>query len=204
MNRIKELRLKKNKQQKEVASELKIPVSTYAGYERNEREPKLDTWKKLADYFNVNVGYIQGVSKYKNDHEASRAFTESVQEDSDSFVHRRYKVLDPFLESNSEHYNQLFEDIAKEVLKSDSSNEMFDELYEQLDEYQRRRIAFVIETMIDGPSQIIGTTPSKGNTEQGSVNRFIDVMVTAANDWYEDWQPANADNVTDYEYKIND
>lgn len=65
MNRIKELRKQTGKQQKEVANELKIPVSTYAGYERNEREPKLATWKKLADYFGVSVGYLQGVSDVK-------------------------------------------------------------------------------------------------------------------------------------------
>lgn len=66
MNRIKELRKQTGKQQKEVANELKIPVSTYAGYERNEREPKLVMWQKLADFFNVDIGYLQGVTDYEN------------------------------------------------------------------------------------------------------------------------------------------
>lgn len=66
MNRIKELRQGTGKQQKEVANELHIPVSTYAGYERGEREPKLDVWKKLAGYFDVDVPYLQDISDERN------------------------------------------------------------------------------------------------------------------------------------------
>ena len=62
MNRIKELRVQKGIQQQQAAKDLGIPVSTYAGYERNEREPKLATWRKLADYFGVDVGYLQGIT----------------------------------------------------------------------------------------------------------------------------------------------
>ena len=66
MNRIKELRKRTGKQQKGVAEELKIPVSTYAGYERNERDPNISTLIKLADYFDVSVDYLIGHEKTPN------------------------------------------------------------------------------------------------------------------------------------------
>jgi transcriptional regulator with XRE-family HTH domain len=64
-NRLKEVRLEKKLTQKEVSLQTGIPVNTYSNYERGDREPKLDTWKKLADYFGVSVGYLQGVSDVK-------------------------------------------------------------------------------------------------------------------------------------------
>lgn len=63
-NRLKEIRLEKKLTQKEVSLKTGIPVNTYSNYERGDREPKLATWQKLADYFDVSVGYLQGVSKY--------------------------------------------------------------------------------------------------------------------------------------------
>ncbi|MDF8367078.1 helix-turn-helix transcriptional regulator [Weissella paramesenteroides] len=48
--RLKELRKSKGMQQQEAAKELNIPGSTYAGYERGEREPRIDVLIKLADY----------------------------------------------------------------------------------------------------------------------------------------------------------
>lgn len=67
-NRLKELRHEKNLTLKEVSSQLeqnnlKISPDALAKYERGDREPKLDTWQKLADFFNVPVDYLLGISK---------------------------------------------------------------------------------------------------------------------------------------------
>ena len=67
-NRLKELRHEKNLTLKEVSSQLeqnnlKISPDALAKYERGDREPKLDTWQKLADYFNVSVPYLQGLDQ---------------------------------------------------------------------------------------------------------------------------------------------
>ncbi len=51
---------------KDVSKDLQIPINTLSNYERGDREPKLETWKKLADYFGVDVGYLQGVTNVKN------------------------------------------------------------------------------------------------------------------------------------------
>ena len=45
----------------QLEQELGISYFTLRRYEREETEPKLDTWLKLADYFGVSVGYLQGI-----------------------------------------------------------------------------------------------------------------------------------------------
>lgn len=65
MFRLKELRKQKGMLLKELSQEIGIPLSTYAGYEREEREPKLEVWIKMAKYFNVDVAYLQGISDVK-------------------------------------------------------------------------------------------------------------------------------------------
>lgn len=60
MNRIKELRTKKHLTLKELGEQLGMPNNTLSQYETGKREPKLETWQKLADYFNVSVPYLQG------------------------------------------------------------------------------------------------------------------------------------------------
>lgn len=65
MNRIKELR--KEKTLEEMSKELsqqgvKISADGLAKYERGVREPKLATWEKLADYYNVTPQYLVGWS----------------------------------------------------------------------------------------------------------------------------------------------
>lgn len=67
MNRLRELRKEKKLTLKEVSSKLeqnnlKISPDALAKYERGDREPKLETWQKLADFFGVSVPYLQGVS----------------------------------------------------------------------------------------------------------------------------------------------
>ena len=61
-NRIKELRHKKNMTLKELGNALNMRDNTLSQYENNKREPKLETWRKLADFFNVSVEYRMGLS----------------------------------------------------------------------------------------------------------------------------------------------
>lgn len=78
-NRIKELRKEKGLSQKEFAKAFNefskdnenvksISYATVSRWENGENEPKLETWIKLADFFDVPVNYLQGVSNHtKND-----------------------------------------------------------------------------------------------------------------------------------------
>lgn len=70
MNRIKELRKKADMSIDQLSSELKekginISASAIFKYEREKRKPKIETWQKLANYFNVSVPYLQGAATYE-------------------------------------------------------------------------------------------------------------------------------------------
>lgn len=65
-NRIKELRLEKGLSQRKLAEETGISQQSLSFYEKGDRNPKIETWQRLADYFGVSVSYLQGLSKYKS------------------------------------------------------------------------------------------------------------------------------------------
>ena len=56
--RLKELRVETGATQKQVADFIGCSSLVYSRYEREVREPDIDTLCKLADYFNVTVDYI--------------------------------------------------------------------------------------------------------------------------------------------------
>lgn len=63
MNRIKELRKGKHLTITELSNLVSIPQSTLTNYENGKRTPRSQaTWQKLADYFDVSVPYIMGIS----------------------------------------------------------------------------------------------------------------------------------------------
>lgn len=62
-NRLEEIRQEKKLSQKDLAKKLNISQQAISLYEKGEREPKLETWQKLADFFNVPVDYLLGISK---------------------------------------------------------------------------------------------------------------------------------------------
>ena len=67
MNRLRELRKEKKLTLKEVSSQLeqnnfKISPDALAKYERGDREPKIETWDKLAMFFQVPTSYLMGLS----------------------------------------------------------------------------------------------------------------------------------------------
>lgn len=63
-NRIEELRKKRGMGQKELAEKIETSQQAISLYERGDREPKLETWQKLASFFGVSVPYLQGIEAY--------------------------------------------------------------------------------------------------------------------------------------------
>ena len=61
MNRLREARKIKGLTLKEVAEDTGILENLIGKYEREEREPKKETWIKLADYYCVPVAYLMGL-----------------------------------------------------------------------------------------------------------------------------------------------
>ncbi|GAO99290.1 helix-turn-helix transcriptional regulator [Fructobacillus ficulneus] len=74
MNRLKELRQDKKYSLATVSKLLKdnydlsVSPATLMRYENGKTDPKLVTWQKLADIFNVPIGFIQGVSNIPTNH----------------------------------------------------------------------------------------------------------------------------------------
>lgn len=65
-NRIKELRLKNNLNQEEIAKELNVKRSTYAGWELGTNTIPLRKLYLLSIYYKYSIDYITGVSKTNN------------------------------------------------------------------------------------------------------------------------------------------
>ena len=66
-NRLIELRKRDGLTQHELAKRIGISRSAIGNYEKEIREPDFETLEKIADYFNVELGYLFG--KNKNDAE---------------------------------------------------------------------------------------------------------------------------------------
>lgn len=84
-NRLKELRKEHGLTLKEVSCELdqnkvKISPDALAKYERGDREPKLETWEKLANFFEVSVPYLQGLDQENNVKNTKRRLTMTEQQ----------------------------------------------------------------------------------------------------------------------------
>lgn len=67
MNRLRQVRKQKGLTLEELAKELqekenlKIVPNGLGKYEREKREPRRETWLKLADYYDVPVAYLMGL-----------------------------------------------------------------------------------------------------------------------------------------------
>lgn len=60
MHRLKELRIKNQIEQKELAKAIGFSQQTISLYENYHREPNIETLKLLANYFNVSIDYLLG------------------------------------------------------------------------------------------------------------------------------------------------
>lgn len=66
-NRLKELRKQLGLTLDDIQEKTGIKRGTYNNYENGTTEPKLETWQKLANFFNVSVPYLQGIADFPDD-----------------------------------------------------------------------------------------------------------------------------------------
>ncbi|MDU8978701.1 MAG: helix-turn-helix transcriptional regulator [Lactobacillus paragasseri] len=62
-NRLREVRNKTNLTLSSYSRMIGIPSDTLRKYEVGEREPRLKTWEKLANFWEVSVPYLQGLDQ---------------------------------------------------------------------------------------------------------------------------------------------
>lgn len=110
-NRIRELRTERNLSLMQLEQDLGISYFTLRRYEREETEPKLDAWLKLANYFGVPVGYLQGIE----------AKTEPTSE----------------LEHQKSH-DAIWKGMAKTLRAASVGTLGWEEAYQDLKRYQRK------------------------------------------------------------------
>lgn len=103
MNRIKEIRQEKNLSQTDIAKALGVTRQAISLYEKGDREPKLETWQKLADFFRVSVPYLQGISDLKG---STYSKDDVIKLINDTYVHEKEKDLD-IISGNIDQYLKL-------------------------------------------------------------------------------------------------
>ena len=62
--RLKELRQGKGLTLKEVSGALGLSLMAYAHYEHGDRQPSIDTIRKICDFYDVSADYLIGRSDY--------------------------------------------------------------------------------------------------------------------------------------------
>ena len=62
--RLKELREERNLTQKQISTLLGLNSVTYLHYEKAQREPPLAVLVQMAQFFDVSVDYLLGITEY--------------------------------------------------------------------------------------------------------------------------------------------
>ncbi len=60
--RLKNLRIQNKISQKQISIDIKISETQYQNYEYGKKEPTINNFEKLCDYFNVSADYLLGRS----------------------------------------------------------------------------------------------------------------------------------------------
>lgn len=85
-DRLKSLRDEREIMQKEVAAYLNISTSAYGFYEQDKRTPTPEVLSKLADFYNVSVDYLLGITNVKNAYLSSNNITKKDIKDHNTFM----------------------------------------------------------------------------------------------------------------------
>ncbi len=115
LNRLKELRKEKGLSLKEVADSVDLAESQLSYYENGKRQPRdMETWKNLANFFKVSVGYVMGISDEKIDEEIALEIAKKIFNNAlkriDNFEERERKAFEYF---KSKDIDTVLKDLMK-------------------------------------------------------------------------------------------
>lgn len=95
-DRLRYLRLQEDLSQSELAEKVGISKSSINMYERGEREPGIEMLESIADYFNVDMGYLLGRSDDPtnyNDPDLIASIPLTYMEACENDVRRAWKMM---------------------------------------------------------------------------------------------------------------
>lgn len=94
MNMVRELRIKKGIQAKQLALEIGVSNATVSDWEHQRKNPTGERLKKLAKYFNVDEGFILGYGQEKPDLFVPVNPQISGESETDQIIERLLEKLD--------------------------------------------------------------------------------------------------------------
>ena len=108
MNRIKELRASRNIKQADLAATIKVSQAALSGYETGKFQADIETYMKIAAYFDVSLDYLLGRTDKKEKptpEEGGRQDDEALEQE---FI-RRFRAQSP------ERQKEVLFELAKTV-----------------------------------------------------------------------------------------
>ncbi len=135
MNRLKMLRKDKNLTQQELAKIINMSQTGYSQYERNERKIPITTIKKLANYFEVSVDYLSGLTDIKDKYKNSK------------IINNENNILR--LKEIREDKDYLQKDIAKVLNMSRKAYSHYESYYSEIPLYKLKKLALFYNVSID-------------------------------------------------------
>jgi len=174
-NKLKQLRLEHGYTIRSLAEALnknglKITSMTISRYERGEREPKLATWQKLADFFNVDVPYLQGIQKFKNSSDRKEIFqslTSKIEtfESQEEYDDINKTLIDLRIDDDYDHLEKIYQLIPDLFGLSDN-------WFDFLDMRLKLKIVLSMEELLTG---IFHSRKRQNNVQiDNNLNRTID------------------------------
>lgn len=112
-HRLKQLRKSFDLTQESFANKISSSRSTIAGYETERKEPDYETLKKIADFFDVSVDYLLGITDIKKIEQSS---SDKEKDNSNPFL-REFEGLSEESKKEVEKYMELLK-IKEQMDKS--------------------------------------------------------------------------------------
>lgn len=113
-NRLKQVRHEKKLTLNQLSDELEINRATLSRYENGGSEPKLDTWKKISEYFKVPVSFLMGLDDNLDKLNELEEMGKMLVEIASGFTHLSFSDTYPEWSSVSDVGESLIE-LSKEM-----------------------------------------------------------------------------------------
>lgn len=163
-NRIREVRKARGLTLEEVGKAIRFQGNTIYRYENSDREPSSEIWRKLAQYFDTSVPYLQGYLCAKC-HWCGNEFVLATEKDKDRYFYCPYCGRSP-LDFGDKRANSKAKanDEKQEFLKLENEKDTLDDA-----------IGFL--------NELIGTSESLTNVGKAELTKVVRVLY---NIYYDD------------------